>query len=78
MGLLAVQGGCGCMLHYLEDVLIVIPRVVEGKFSELCEKRICSGTKYSVSWVGCPELLKLTGVKSRGEAILSFVTRAWM
>jgi len=44
------------MLNYFEHVLIVIHRVVaDGESSELCGERICSGTKYSVTWVGCPE-----------------------
>jgi len=44
---LAVQGGCGCMLHYFEHVLIVIHRVTGRDSSELCGERTCS-----VSWVG--------------------------
>jgi hypothetical protein len=51
--LLVIQGRCGCMLHYFEHVLIVIHRLADGEFSELCRERICSGTKYLVSWVGC-------------------------
>jgi len=35
------------MLNYFEHVLIVIHRVADGESSELCEERICFGTKYS-------------------------------
>jgi hypothetical protein len=38
-------------------VFIVIHRVADEETSELCGERICSGTKNSVSWMGCPELL---------------------
>jgi hypothetical protein len=47
---------------------------MENPVDCVAEERVCSGTEYPVSWVGCPELLKLK-VKSKGEAILSFMIR---
>jgi len=48
-------------MSQFEHVLIVIRRVADGEFGELNGKRVCPGTKHSVSWVGCSELLKLWG-----------------
>jgi hypothetical protein len=47
------------MLNYFEHVFIVIHRVADGESGELYGKKVCPGTKYSVSWVGCPDFLKL-------------------
>ena len=64
-------------------MLIVIPRVADRKSSELCGERLALNASAlepkSLSWMGCPELLRSSGLKSRDEAILSFVTsRAWL
>jgi len=48
------------MLHYYEYLLVVVMlRVADEKSSEQYGGRICSGTKYSVSWVGRQKLLDL-------------------
>ena len=51
--------------------------MANGEFSELCGERICSGTNYSLSLYGGLYVHNSlsAGVKSKGEAILSFVTR---
>ena len=63
-------------------MLIVIPRVADRNSSELCGERLALNASAlepkSLSWMGCPELLRSSGLKSRDEAILSFMTRAWL
>jgi hypothetical protein len=71
-----IQGRCGCMLHYFEHVLIVISSYIGWQITNpvsfVCGERDCPGAKYSVSWVGCPELLKLRGkVKRWGHSFFS-------
>ena len=61
--LVIIQGRCVCTLHYFEHALIVIHRVADGESGELYGKKVCPGTKYSVSWVGCPELSRAKGAE---------------
>jgi hypothetical protein len=64
-------------MHYFEHVRIVIHRVADGESGEQFGERVCPVTKYSLLG-GLPRTLEAL-VKSRGEAILSFVTRApWL
>jgi hypothetical protein len=65
------------MLNYSEHVFIVIHRVADGESGEMCGKCICPGTKYSLLG-GLSKTFKSSGVKSRGEAILSFVSSQGM
>jgi hypothetical protein len=64
------------MLNYFKHVFIVIHRVADGETSELCGESICSGIKKPLL-DGLSRILEAL-VQIRSEAILSFVTRAWL
>jgi hypothetical protein len=52
--IVVIQGRCGCMSHYFEHALASYIGWQMENAAICVGECICSGTKYTVSWVGCP------------------------